>query len=667
MKPFKKNQRLFDKNKKILLKYFPNLDWAIEKDIPAHVDVFRYDDGVDVRFGDNRFYGVDANFYAQKNIDTFLASPPGIELDSAGVPDGQLAPMHLALHRKFDKIFREKEMLASYEKHKRSGGATFYIFGLGLGLHIEDLIAHSQCRSIVIFEPEPVFLKLSMYFIDWKKILRLVNYKLAIVMESTPEQAFASARWFGHSRNIGVQQLISYSQHYHSPYLDSIYSYFKKNAINFIDGLGYYDDEKIMLKNHLLNSYMSVWRAIVPMGKAIPGTAVVVGAGPSLDQDIAWIKENYDNLIIFSGGSALPTLLHNGIIPDFHVEIENIAMNYQLLQPLVEKYDLTNTILICSSTMDPKAAHLFKRRLWYFREGVMASALYDCGIETLRWQNPTVVNSALSAALHAGFREIILLGSDFGTKDPQVHHSKNTFYEYHEEFKDAQFKFPEVTKANFGGEAYTNAHYLNGINYLRVLIGQHKNVSVYNGSDGAAIPKTIPLRVSRYKFKSLYRDKREVVDLIYGASTEIDWRVSEGPDMLDNLQSEFDRYIDSLLSIFKMNSSKERDIFYFMMNSYERMSTIDPKLMTFNPMINGTINYITMLVIFWWRRVEDQFLDAYVQVGRSFLRQVAREIRRDFRGFLIALRQELPLVRPDLFDDKGTLIVEAKLGVQNAE
>ncbi|KJV06901.1 hypothetical protein VZ95_20455, partial [Elstera litoralis] len=480
----------------------------------------------------------------------------------------------------------------------------------------------TQCRSLVIIEPEPMFLVLSMYFIDWVEIFKYADNKIVFVFETLPDYAFNAARRYTGAMNMGVQQLIYYTQHYKTPALDSLYTYFKKNISNLFDALGFYDDEKTMTKNHLLNSYQDEWKLLVNAPNHHVGTAVIVGAGPSLDDNIEWLRQNKDKIVIFSGGSALPTLLANQITPDFHVEIENVAMNFELLSPLVEKYDLSNTILVCSSTMDTRSARLFKRRLWFMREGVFASAFFNPGITTMSWQNPTVVNTATSAALASGFRDILLLGADFGTRDRGIHHSKGSFYEFHEELKKAEFKFPDTTSANFGGIAYTNEHYLNGVKYLQILMKEYREARAFNASNGVLIKSITPIKLERYKIASVRLNKSDLANHIYDLMPTHSWKNNVEGDIIDYLEENFIDYMAEMRKIIKRKTRKENDSLRYFMEIFMRMSRFGEKKAEFNPIFTGTIVIFTVFCIYWWRRVYSSDFDNYQKLVRKNFRVV---------------------------------------------
>ncbi|WP_156995462.1 hypothetical protein, partial [Elstera litoralis] len=160
----------------------------------------------------NVFYGIDARAYAAHHMELFVAAPSVAEMGLPS-PDEGRAPTHLMIFTELEKRFNALHMGAS-EEPVRIGSGAAYVFGLGLGFHLKPYMIETQCRSLVIIEPEPMFLVLSMYFIDWVEIFKYADNKIVFVFETLPDYAFNAARRYTGAMNMGVQQLIYYTQHY---------------------------------------------------------------------------------------------------------------------------------------------------------------------------------------------------------------------------------------------------------------------------------------------------------------------------------------------------------------------------------------------------------------------------------------------------------------------
>lgn len=660
-----KQKSLFKKNSKLLLKKIPSLAVYTEAGLPQNVDIYTENDEIDILINGSRFYGTDAREYAHQQIETYLVNPSLFEASPPPVEEDR-TPTHGVLNQKLQDALYKRGIVASPDR-LRIDSATTLVFGIGLGFHLYPIVAHTRCRDLVITEVEPIFLVLSMYFIDWSKIFKTLKDRVAIILSQDPDGAFSYIRSHVHPRNPGVLQTIFHFCHYKSNYMDSVYKRFQEKSYLFFDGLGFYDDERVMTRNTVLNMFMDTWRFCGDRRNPVNASAVIVGAGPSLSNDIEWLKKNQGKVIIFSGGSSLQTLLVNGIIPDFHAEIENIPLNYELLKPLFDKYDLSKTILVCSSTMDTKSSRLFDRKIWFIREGVMASQLLAPDLPALSWQNPTVVNTAASACFHLGFRNVILLGADFGTTNQGVHHAPGSAYDTHEDLKKVDFKFPEQVPGNFGGKVYTNLHMKNGMGTLGNLLTEFRGVKAFNGSNGALLNKVTPMKTNRYSIIEIGTSKNLLVDAIYAASKEISWGEIFGKEMMDKIEEDFIDYIKMLRKSFSTASRKSPDFIVYLTELYKTLAAVPLPYSNFNSAISGSVTTQTIIMMYWWRRIPDELISEFERVCRRHWQVFLRVIEKDFVQLLKQVRQELPLVRPELFDDKGILIEAAEQSGSNAE
>ena len=79
-------------------------------------------------------------------------------------------------------------------------------------------------------------------------------------------------------------------------------------------------------------------------GKFSGQTALIAGAGPSLNDNIAHIQANRNNFIIFCVNKALKYLIQNGITPDFVVCLDASNMN-KTVREMESHIERTNCIM----------------------------------------------------------------------------------------------------------------------------------------------------------------------------------------------------------------------------------------------------------------------------------------------------------------------------------
>ena len=93
----------------------------------------------------------------------------------------------------------------------------------------------------------------------------------------------------------------------------------------------------------------------------------LVGAGPSLDRDLAHLKRLRDRAVVVSCGTALPLLLANGVRPDFHCEMERVPLVPTLLKEAQGAHGFDGITLIAAATTHPEACALFEHVWLYHR------------------------------------------------------------------------------------------------------------------------------------------------------------------------------------------------------------------------------------------------------------------------------------------------------------
>lgn len=147
-------------------------------------------------------------------------------------------------------------------------------------------------------------------------------------------------------------------------------------------------------------------------------TALVVAAGPSLDDTLEFFKkENSDKYYIISTDTAGLALLKRNIIPDLIVSIDAQSVSYN---HFITNKDCKKTLYAFDLCANSSAArHLLEsgKDLFFFCSGHPLSSAIN---ESNNFPLPdffsgagTVTITALDIALKAGFKDILIFGADF--------------------------------------------------------------------------------------------------------------------------------------------------------------------------------------------------------------------------------------------------------------
>ena len=394
-----------------------------------------------------------------------------------------------------------------------------YVMGLGLGAHILELVERTKCKALAIVEPNPEFLVHTFEVFDWTKLFDIIDQRggiLTILINSNPMTLSHEIRnWLRVVNPLSVDGSTCYV-HYNNPVFHSALKKLIEDRDLILTGLGFFYDESLMIKNTHHNLYSGKERVYLrPKQPRIDAPVFVVGNGPSLDDDMDFIRENQEKAIIVSSGSALRPLVLNGIMPDFQIETENIDV-YPMIAQVAKDHDLSPVALVTSTTVDIEVPPLFDTVLYYFRGSLSPYPIFcDVDERCLQNPNPTVVNASLSFAQEVGFRKFYFFGTDMGTKmGAEKHHSKHA-YQYTKGAIHRPQNFTIPVAANFGGTCMT----FDGLYWTRdaaeKAIGQYARGRFYfNCSNGAKIAGTMPMPSRLVKLPDLPAGKKPVVEEI---------------------------------------------------------------------------------------------------------------------------------------------------------
>jgi len=192
--------------------------------------------------------------------------------------------------------------------------------------------------------------------------------------------------------------------------------------------------------------------------------------------------------------------------------------------------------LLALNTVAPKVTELFKKCLLALKPHDIGSKLIkkELAIENffeLPMCNPTATNCGLSYAVHMGFKEVYLIGTDYGMKSAKEHHSKNSIYHHIDEKirkdknydkkdgKDYTYSDGQYSRAgNFGGEVLTiNSLDLSRKN-IEVLLNELDGINCYNPNDGALIQGAKPIKHNNIKIENTIKNKEKITEYLLSSN-----------------------------------------------------------------------------------------------------------------------------------------------------
>lgn len=209
---------------------------------------------------------------------------------------------------------------------------------------------------------------------------------------------------------------------------------------------------------------------IVPIkdfvGKLKGKTAVILGGGPTLDDAIDWIKQNQNNVLLFSAARIARRLKAEGIVPDFFVSVDPHDVSFDNSKGIFTFAE--KSILLNSYHINPKllgqwpgvACYIGTKYGWVNDE-------YDKNISSV---GPNVINTATNLAFELGCENVIFSGVDFCYAKGQMYESGS------DEVKVASFagdKEKIALETNAGDLVPTQHRYAKGRDMMEAQVAAY--------------------------------------------------------------------------------------------------------------------------------------------------------------------------------------------------
>ena len=396
-----------------------------------------------------------------------------------------------------------------------------FVFGLGLGKHIEVLLTKkNNSFGLVIIEPVMYFFWLSFLSISWRKIFKIAKKQKQYINFMVNYNNDIPIYSIKHIINLYRLHLdgSSFFSHYYSWLLETTYHEWKKIFFSEKMHMGFYEDELIMFRNSIINvnSRCNILEQYQSLSRSAKIPVFIVGAGPSVDNDIDNIIKLKDKAIIVSCGTALSVLLNNNIKPDFHLELENVKYSADILTEYSKQFDYSDITLLASTTVHPDTAALFTNKIFFFRSGnTFSGFFYEQRLDLS--VGMTVTSAAVKIMLVLGFKKFYLFGVDCGYIEQSKHHSSHSYY--------ANYLDAEVTKVtdynmendttyslpgNFGGIVQSKTIFKKNKEFIESIANKSFFTGI-NCSNGAKIQGFQPMRSSSVVLDSLLMDKEQIM------------------------------------------------------------------------------------------------------------------------------------------------------------
>ncbi len=622
------------RNREVLADRFPDLAQTLA--VPPSTTAV-YEDGaaIDLDLGQSRLYGSDGRILALEQIAGYMQKPLRFFItDLSGANIASTSSFRL-FQRLRDELESRGIDIATLDARPQYEGCFLIILGLGLGYHLQELIDRTGAKVVLIIEPHAEFLRHSLESVDWAGFIagnEERGCKISIVVPNSAADALR--RITNHFTDEGSHFIDGayVFVHYPSATLFEIRDRLVESVQVLYSSRGFHEDELVMLTNSVANSALGKIRLLDgKLRPERPEPVFIIGSGPSIDKSIGHIKRLRDRAVVFSCGTGLRVCLSNGIVPDFHCEIENGPYVYDVLSIVRSQFDFKGITLVAPFSIDPRVPTLFDETVLFYRDAVSGSRILTDHANEIYLAVPTVTNCALRTALAMGFGTAYLFGVDCGTKDISRQHSRQSVYFHADIFKaEPRTDMTYTFQGNFGGLVKSNWILM----FTRMMISEVCRVyqpKVFNCSDGAEIRHTTPKVAEAIKLPELAHSREAIK-----AAIRTHLRFCGPKDLtagisFDELRRETESFRQDGLTAFEHMATDEKNFLGFWRNLDTFIKNRAKTYANIPSMIDCSLKSMPKIGMFLIHRLPDKSLrqdiyDIFIDEYRNIFNQMCDNV-----------------------------------------
>lgn len=494
-------------------------------------------------------------------------------------------PVHVEYTNRLSRIANIQSAVLKRNNKLPNRIKSFVAVSTGIGFDLQQIALEYDVRNLYILEPDSDLFYASMHFIRWDLIVSRYSdvddgRKLFIciapkddIISIFHDQFFRNGRFNANSTYLYNSVYIEENNVVLSDLKDEI-------ASGILMGFGFYDDSRLSLAatiGNLKNKVPCLGRDNIKGHKDYSDVPVfIIGAGPSLDSDISFIKNNENKAIIISCGSGVKVLERANIKPDFHFECERTAFTKHWLDQVGQDY-LKKIFFIGLNIIYPGVFDLFEDKGMILKTFETGSTLMSEASKRLTGDNqyplftnvnPTVVHMGVGIAPIFGFRKIYLFGTDMGYTNPDKHHSDLSSYsdlkdEHKSGFTPKEHDVFEVIPNFEGEQVYSDRGFTAFRMALEKILGHtiyYKGLEYFNCSNGAKIKGTAAVKSSDIILSNEI-DKERIIDEIKNNyfSKACDDEVCEKIEEIVN-DGNFNSFCKSMIDYLSVEVSSQAEL-----------------------------------------------------------------------------------------------------------
>ncbi len=361
------------------------------------------------------------------------------------MPDGN----RITLHSSYDPVKEAGRFVNLCDVDKYT---NFIVPSIGLGYHIQELIERvPRSSKIIIIEKEIEGLFCCLANIDFTSVITHPGVQFQIGVAASSVEEILEPNRIRFSLNgyatVKFKPLVNAEIEYYSQLLKKIDAVFNETQIDLKTQAAF---SKIFYRN-IFENWINIIsspgvRSLKNKYFGIP--AIVVSAGPSLDKNIALLKESSNRVLVIAVATALRPLIKNNIAVDCVVAVDPEESTLQFFD--FENIS-QNTWLVFDPCVPASVVNKFPDRKIRIDSGVYLSRWLACRLEEDNFLGKTlsVAHAAFLLARYLGCSPIILTGQDLSFSQSRLHCADSHYDQTRKDKIGSRHPFKELDDNKF--------------------------------------------------------------------------------------------------------------------------------------------------------------------------------------------------------------------------
>ncbi|MGF9699801.1 motility associated factor glycosyltransferase family protein [Paenibacillus sp. MABNR03] len=389
--------------------------------------------------------------------------------------------------------FERDEVWLQAVKELIDESKILFVYGFGQGLSIADLLEEFPDRWLFVYEPDEVSFNSAMTEYDISLLLSHPNLYWISVGDDQLRMLFHLLCSYMQERLafIGLRK-----------FLEDQIEVLHEVKKEFLTYKGDYQSNKYVenrfrnewTQNYLYHLHESFTNhSIENMKGAFEGnTAIIVSSGPSLTEDIEWIRKISKHALIIAAGSSVQALMKHGIEPHLCVIMDGHEINNKIFS---NEETLRPTLLFTSSSYFEISQRKEKNKIYSIMENDQVSQyfLQINKSNLLMLPTPTVAGTAIQSAIFLGAKQVVFAGQDLSYPGQKVYSDGVEHFSQDTKVEMLQRAVRQIKNVQ-GGINSTDSSFMFMKESIESLIKYFNHIKFYNSTSLGAVIEGAPFK-----------------------------------------------------------------------------------------------------------------------------------------------------------------------------